>query len=255
MQKLLLVLVAGLLGAVGTGVAYTVTHMDVPPNVTGQYVEVRSATVFAGGCHVNAEADLQGRRALMGFHLEEGRWCEMNLAGVEMAAAVVSDGNLSDGGARRSVVYIDESVTGQKRAEALAWLKGVYGDSLGEVELVISAPVSVDREGGRFSIQVADVLSVEGSSLPDLECCTMPESVWYEPLVPAEDAVVGNSSRCRFEGAGSLAAWSYEDQNNAFVGGFDDRACVPAAAQVCDVPPACCEVPSRVAALAPTAGQ
>lgn len=254
MHKLIIALLAGMCAAIGTGVAYTVTHMDVPPNVTGQYVEVRSATVFAGGCHVNAEADHQGRRALMGFRLEEGRWLDEDLAGVQMAAAVASDENLSDGGARRSVVYIDESVTGPRRAEALEWLKGAYGDSLGEVESVVSAPVSVRRGGADFSIEVSGVLTVEGSLLPDLECCTMPESVWYEPLVNAPDAVVGSTTRCRFEGAGSIAAWTYEDQNNAFIGSFDDRLCPAVVASACEAPPSCCDVPSRVPLSASTTG-
>jgi hypothetical protein len=252
MYKMLLALTAGMLAAIGTGVAFTVTHPDVAPNVKGRYVEVRSAAVFAGGCHVNAEADHQGRRALMGFQLEEGRWLDEDLSGIDIAVAVASDTNLSDGGPRRSVVYIDESVTGPRRREAVAWLKDAYGDSLGEVEEVLSAPVTVRRNGQRFSIRVAgdgaDILSVEGSSLPDLACCSMPESVWYEPLVDTENAVVGQATRCRFEGAGSIAAWTYEEQNNAFIGSFDDYLCARNAS------PSCCDIPARVALVEPMTG-
>jgi hypothetical protein len=77
----------------------------------------------------------------------------------------------------------------------------------------------------------------------------MPESVWYEPLVAARNAVVGSSARCRFEGAGSIAAWAYEEQNNAFVGSFDDRTCPGVATNTCDAPASCCDVPSRVASV------
>ncbi len=245
MSKLLSAMLAVLMTAVGAGVAYTVSHMDVTPNVSGQYVEVRSAAVFAGGCHINAEADHQGRRALMGFVLEEGRYVDENLAGVQLAVAVAADENLSDGGARRSIIYIDESVTGSRRAEAVAWVSDVYRDSLGSVEAVRSAPVRVRREGSDFSIHVDGVVSVEGSSLPDLECCTMPEAVWYEPLLGADAKlpIVGNATRCRFEGDGSIEAWTYEDQNNAFLGSFTDFAC----ARAIEETPSCCVVPSRFA--------
>lgn len=243
MKKSHIVLGAAVVFVVAGGGRLKLAEPAPPSDVEGHYVEVRSATVFAGACHVNAEADHQGRRALLGFHIAKGSWSGEDLAGVDIAVAVESSSNLSNGMSRRSVLFVDEVTSRQSRA-ALSWLKNRYGERLGETEEVVAAPVEVRRDGEQFWVEVAGVLTVEGASLPDLECCSMPESVWYEPLLTTERALVGSALRCRFSGAGSLSAWAYEEQNNAFVGLIDDPGLQAPDAEFASSP--CCETPDRL---------
>lgn len=245
MKKSRFVLGSVVVFAVIAGVAWKSTGPTDSSDVEGHYVEARSATVFAGACHVNAEADHQGRRALLGFHIVEGYWAGEDLSGVEIAVAVESNVNLSDGMPRRSILFVDESMTNRQRRAALGWLKEHYGQSLGESEEVVVAPVEVRREGEQFSLEVEGILVVEGASLPDLECCSMPESLWYEPLLTTEDALVGSAARCRFSGAGSLTAWTYEEQNNAFVGRIEEPVLESRDGNV--AAQSCCDTPARVA--------
>ncbi len=222
MLKSLAVMLCSALATAGALFAWVATHPDVPPIVSGQYVEVRDASVFAGACHVNSEAESQGRQALLGWHVDGGRFLELDLAGVEVAAAVTSDGNLSDGLPRRSVVYLDRDLDAELRKETLFWLREVHGEALGTIEAVVDADVDVFRDGPRFGIDVEGVAHVRGATMPDGECCTMPESVWYEPLAETETkaVMVGLAEDCRFRGDRGLPAWSYEDRNNAFAGAF-----------------------------------
>ena len=51
--------------------------------VKGDYVEVRTASVFAGPCHYNGEVVTTGRDAMMAWNVAEGSFDNVNLAGVK----------------------------------------------------------------------------------------------------------------------------------------------------------------------------
>src|SRR5438132_13368473 len=65
-------------------------------SVRGDYVEVRTASVFAGACHYNGEITTTGRDALMAWNVTSGKWSGVDLAGVRAVAIVTSEVNLSD---------------------------------------------------------------------------------------------------------------------------------------------------------------
>jgi hypothetical protein len=185
--------------------------------VSGYYVEARSASVFAGPCHVNGEYDLQGRQALLGFHIERGAWQGTDLSGVQLAAGVRSSENLAEGTPRETTVWLDPALAPARREAALGWLKAKHGDALGTID-VAAAGTELTVDGERFALDVAGVGRLAGSLLADRSCCSMPESVWYEPVASVHDAIVGQSEVCRVDAA---PAWSYQQQNNVFVARFD----------------------------------
>src|SRR5690348_18433899 len=77
-------------------------------NVRGDYVEVRTASVFAGACHYNGEVTTTGRDAMMAWNVTSGKWQDVDLTGVRVVAIVSSDSNLSDkDAARQSEIIID----------------------------------------------------------------------------------------------------------------------------------------------------
>src|SRR2546421_10414953 len=65
-------------------------------NLRGDYVEARTASVFAGACHYNGELTTTGRDALMAWNVKAGSWDGVGLAGVRALAVVGADANLSD---------------------------------------------------------------------------------------------------------------------------------------------------------------
>ena len=78
--------------------------------VKGEYVEVRTASVFAGACHYNGELTTAGRDALMAWNVKSGAWRGTDLAGVRAVAIISADANLADdNAARRSEIIIGES--------------------------------------------------------------------------------------------------------------------------------------------------
>src|SRR6266849_4949364 len=96
--------------AVLCGIAFR-SHAE-GANLRGEYVEARTASVFAGACHYNGELTTTGRDALMAWNVTSGRWKGVDLAGVRAVAIVTSDVNLSDSdAARRSEIIIDRNAS------------------------------------------------------------------------------------------------------------------------------------------------
>src|SRR5205809_7746287 len=81
-------------------------------SLRGDYVEVRTASVFAGACHYNGEVTTTGRDALMAWNVTAGKWNGVDLTGVRAVAIVTSEVNLSDNDAsRRSEIIIDRNAS------------------------------------------------------------------------------------------------------------------------------------------------
>src|SRR5947209_8653839 len=51
--------------------------------VSGDYVEARTASVFAGACHYNGELVTTGEEAIAGWNVTSGYWKGANLTGVK----------------------------------------------------------------------------------------------------------------------------------------------------------------------------
>jgi hypothetical protein len=70
-------------------------------SLRGDYVEVRTASVFAGACHYNGEVVTTGRDAMMAWNVTSGKWQGVDLAGVRVLAIVSADANLGEANAAR----------------------------------------------------------------------------------------------------------------------------------------------------------
>lgn len=190
-------------------------------SVRGDYVEVRTASVFAGACHYNGELTTTGRDALMAWRISSGQWRGVELAGVAVVAVVSADDNLSnESAARRSQIIIDEAATQAQAAAMLEMLKSKYAASLGKIISVRSAPVSFSHEGTAYAVSAADLASINVEAMPNDLCCKMPNMVWYAPLVPLENRKVGYTREALSSGNTVGDAWQRSGENSAFYGSF-----------------------------------
>ena len=189
-------------------------------SLRGDYVEVRTASVFAGACHYNGEVVTTGRDAMMAWNVTSGKWQGVDLTGVRVLAIISADANLSDGNAaRQSEIIVD---AGASRTQALAMvnaLKEKYAASLGNVVEVRSAPISFERNGRIYAVVTNEAaINVEG--MPNDLCCKMPNLVWYSPLVGLENRKVGYTSKALYSGKVVGEPWSRSGENSAFYGTF-----------------------------------
>src|SRR5947199_10518865 len=86
--------------------ALAFTSQAEKPGVQGDYVEVRTASVFAGACHFNGEVVTTGRDALMAWNVTSGSWNGVNLNGVRAIAIVNSEENPENAEATRHAALI-----------------------------------------------------------------------------------------------------------------------------------------------------
>ena len=166
----------------------------------GDYVEVRTASVFAGACHYNGEVVTTGRDALMAWKVTSGKWQGVDLSGVRVVAIVSADANLGESNAaRQSEIIIDASAS---RTQALAItnaLKEKYAASLGE-DCRSTHGADQLRTNGRTYAVVTNEAAINVEAMPNDLCCKMPNLVWYAPLVGLENRKVGYTSKALYSG-------------------------------------------------------
>lgn len=189
-------------------------------SMRGDYVEVRTASVFAGACHYNGEVVTTGRDAMMAWNVTNGNWQGVDLNGVRAIAIVSSDANLSENNAARtSEIIVDSNAS---RAQAVAMvnaLKEKYAATLGTVAVVRSEPIRFERNGRNYNV-VSNEASMAVEAMPNDLCCKMPNLVWYTPLVGIENRKVGYTTKALYNGKVVSEPWSRSGENSAFYGTF-----------------------------------
>src|SRR5581483_8100548 len=105
-MKTLLCCVMGLLIS-----AVRVPSPAASTHIAGDYVEARTASVFAGACHYNGELVTTGHEAIAAWSFSSGTFNGVNLAGVRAVAAIGSEANLGQDAARKTELVVDSSAT------------------------------------------------------------------------------------------------------------------------------------------------
>ena len=189
--------------------------------IRGDYVEVRTASVFAGACHYNGEVTTTGHDALMAWKVTSGQWRGVDLTGVRAAAIVSADANLSDNNAaRRSEIIIGREATDSQTTAMLEALKSKYASSLGTIISVRRDPLSFEHVGRAYAVNADNLASITVEAMPNDLCCKMPNLVWYLPLVPLESRKVGYTKRAFYAGVAVSEPWQRSGENSAFYGTF-----------------------------------
>jgi len=211
-------IVASVLIACAAAIGFTSRAENT--NIKGDYVEVRTASVFAGACHFNGEVVTAGREAIMAWSFSTGTWNGTSLTGVRAIAVVSSDENLSNqGAARRSEVILDQSASHDQKVAILEALKSRYAATLGEIISVRSAPISFRHEGKSYEVNSAEA-AINVEAMPNDLCCKMPNLVWYDPLVQLGQRKVGYTVKALYSGHEMSDTWERDGENSAFYGSF-----------------------------------
>ncbi len=187
--------------------------------VVGDYVEARTASVFAGACHYNGERVTTGHEAVLAWHVATGSWLGTDLAGLRAMAEVSCDDTLGeDAAARRAELVVDGTPA---QAAAFADLLAVKcGKTLGPIVSVRRAAVAFRRDGRAYQVNSSGYADLAVQPMPNDACCSQPSLVWFSPLVPLAHRKVGFAERAAYT-AGTLGdSWERDEENDAFYGGF-----------------------------------
>ena len=194
------------------------------PSVQGEYIEARSASVYTGACHFGAEFVDGGKEATLVWNIQHGTWNDVSLDRLTVIAIVTAKKNLAiDTDTRKSVLYVDTETTAAQRAALRDMLETKQAEVLGDIVAMQAAEISFAKEGTRFDVTVGTVGEVLALSANRYPCaaCTQPHQIWYEPLAPVQQAIVGKSEVYRYQDTHLSVTWHQGGAvNNVFVGVF-----------------------------------
>ena len=190
-------------------------------SITGDYVEARTASVFAGACHYNGELVTIGHDAVLAWNVTAGSWHGTNLANIRAAAAVSSPQNLKfDDPQRKSELVIDTAATDAQARAFVDFVRTTAGKQLGTITSVRRGPVTFSDTGSEYRVQVPGFAALTVQPMPDHACCLQPNLVWYSPLVHLENRKVGYTEQASYSAGTISDAWQRAGENSAFYGKF-----------------------------------
>ena len=195
--------------------------------ITGEYVEARTAEVFAGGCIMNSEAETLGRQAVMAWRITSGAFDGVMLDGLTVAAAVAGDRNLGMremGGeeptAVKAIIIVDPRATAAQRDALVKLVRALSNGLITHVVRVDVAPVKFATSQKYVEVSVPDnniLLTVNKEMKHDPSCGAMQ---WFKPFTKLADAALGVAEEHAFEGHGLNTKWSAPNKRSAFFGTF-----------------------------------
>jgi hypothetical protein len=209
-------------GALG---AYGANGVD-EKRITGEYVEARTAEVFAGGCIMNSEAETMGRQAIMAWRITSGSFEGVPLDGLTVAAAVAGDRNLGMremGGeeptAVKAIITVDPRATPAQRDALVRFVRAMSRGLITQVVRVDTAPIKFATSQNYIEVSVPESmqLTVNKEMKHDPSCGAMQ---WFKPFAALESASMGVAEAHSFSGQGLGTKWSAPDKRSAFFGSF-----------------------------------
>jgi len=195
--------------------------------ITGEYVEARTAEVFAGGCIMNSEAETMGRQAIMAWKITSGSLDGVALDGLTVAAAVAGDRNLGMreiGGeeptAVKAIITVDPRATPAQRLALVRLVRDLSRSLITEVVRVDTAPIKFATTQAYVEVSVPDhsiQLTVNKEMKHDPSCGAMQ---WFKPFTTMAQSAMGVAEVHSFSGQGLGTKWSAPDKRSAFFGTF-----------------------------------
>jgi hypothetical protein len=199
-----------------------------PPQIRGQYLETRSADVYVGQCFANGEVNVAGSEAIVAWHIQEGKWDGVSLAGLTVVGAVKAQATLGDPYAKpypaKSVLIVDQQATPQQRQALINFAQEMGGPLLRNVVRVIDAPVDMEvlqQHSGRARLQAGDFVTVETRAIGDKDHLCGNEDTFYPPLTATTHAMPAVAMTDEYRGKDLNISWTLHNKRSAFVGTFE----------------------------------
>ena len=221
MARLFLVVAAALIIAVAPASA---------AELTGKYVEARTCDVYTAPCFANAEMNLAGKHAVMGWRVDQGAVDGVKLDGLSVVAVVAASDTLGlkQSGPAKALIIVDDKATGAQRDALVQLARREGGELIKNVIAVSSAPIELTvgecKEGGCSSLTVGKVARIETRCVdPHHDKICGNESAFYPPLSKDVDAQTAVALEHSFQGKAFNETWKDANRRGAYVGSFAIR--------------------------------
>lgn len=196
-----------------------------PSRVTGDYVEVRTAEVFTGGCILGSEWESLGREAILGWRVSSGSVNGTSLDGLAAVAVVGADRNLGSEtlgapppSSIRTVLMIDARATAVQREALVAMVRRLAPSLTRDIVELRSVPISFTRDGVDLRVSAAEATLDVTTKFEHPPTCGATR--WFDPLASTANAELALARSHAWSGDAPGAKWAQTDRKSSFVGTF-----------------------------------
>jgi hypothetical protein len=194
-------------------------------SISGEYLEARTAEVFAGGCVMNSEAETTGRQAVMAWKIDRGSYRGVSLDGLAIVAAVNGDSNLGMremGGEVpqrvQAALVVDARATDAQQDALVAMARDLSKGVIRQVVSVTRAQVTYWDDKDRVAVAAPDIqLTVNKQLKHDPSCGAVQ---WFRPLTTVRQGTLGVAEAHAFSGSALGTKWSDPNKRSAFFAKF-----------------------------------
>jgi hypothetical protein len=196
--------------------------------ITGQYIEARTCDVWTGPCFANAEMNLGGKHAVVGWKVDKGTLNGTALDGLGIVAVIGASDTLGlkQTGPARAVLIVDSRASAAQ-CDALVHLAKAQGGELTKnVVAVRTAPIDLEicpcHGNGCAKLNAGDLAKIETRCVDvDHDKVCGNESAFYPPLVRGVKAKPAVAVEHRYTGTGVQGTWNDAGRRSAYLGSFE----------------------------------
>lgn len=205
--------------------------------ISGSYIETRSADVFTGFCVANGEVNLTGDQAILGWKVGRGEWNGVRVDGLGIVAAVKANATLGDTEHNpypaKAVLIVDARASAAQRDALISFAKAMGGRLFDEVVRVESAPVNlyVNQETGHegaahhghaldVTLKAGDIAMIQTRAIGKHDHLCGNEETYYQPLAATTHAMPAIAEVDMYKGKDLGVTWRISGKRSAFVGSF-----------------------------------
>jgi len=198
-------------------------------SVTGNYIEARTADVYTGPCFANGEVEINGKEAVFGWKINQGKWDGVDVGGLAVVGVVRSQHTLGnpyfDTNPATAVLIVDENASPAQRAALESFAKHMGGALLSNIVRVDYAPIQLQVKdnnihSGAARLTAGSLASIETRALNSGDHLCGNEEVYYPPLTSLEHSMPAFAEVDAFHGQGLGETWSNGPRRSAFLGTF-----------------------------------
>lgn len=194
--------------------------------IAGDYVEARTAAVYAGACFTNSEMGLTGGEAILAWKVREGSWQGVDLSGLSVVAVLKARATLGDPVASpypvRSILVVDDQATPAQKQALVSFARKMAGALLDDIQTVDARPIAMNESAhGSVSLRAGDEIRLQTRALEENDHPCRNADRYYEPLVALSHSMPAYTLEHKFTGNSFGETWSSPYKASAYVGTFE----------------------------------
>jgi hypothetical protein len=196
--------------------------------ISGDYLEIRTCSVYTGPCFANAEMGITGREALLAWKIDTGKHNGVDLSGLKAVMAISAGETLGEVDrlerSVKAVILADEKANNEQREALVDFVKsraGKLGQSVQNLKFV-AIDLKVDQADMVADLKAGREVSIRTRKLAKGDCICTNEIVYYPPLTKVENYAPAFTLEGRYSGRGLGVNWSEPGTRSAFLATFGD---------------------------------